>query len=284
MLFKGGKNTPKERKITFNQYLAAHFLIFAPRRYARQIQYYMRSIFIKEIASFFSSIVGYVAVLVFLVACGLALWVLPDTSILDYGYASMERFFAIAPLLLLLLIPAITMRALADEFRTGTIEWLSTKPLRDIDIILGKYFASVVLIAFALLPTLIYVYSVGNLAELRTTLDSGAIIGSYIGLLFLAAGFAAIGIFCSSLTSNQIVGFLVALFACFLFYYGFEMIGHIDALQGTASYLLGLVGMSFHYTSISRGIIDSRDVVYFLSVIVLFITLTRISLRLRTQG
>ena len=244
----------------------------------------MRSIFTKEIASFFSSIVGYVAVLVFLVACGLFLWVINDTSFLDYGYASMDRFFDIAPLLLLLLIPAITMRALADEFRSGTIEWLSTKPLRDIEIILGKYFAAVVLVAFALLPTLLYVYSIGNLAQAKTQLDSGAIIGSYIGLLFLASGFAAIGIFCSSLTSNQIVGFLVALFGCYLFYYGFEALSHIPSLEGTTSYILSLMGMSFHYNSISRGVLDTRDIIYFLSVIVLFIALTRISLRLRTQG
>ena len=243
----------------------------------------MRSIFIKEIASFFSSIVGYVAILVFLVACGLFLWILNDTSILDYGYATMDRFFDMAPLLLMLLIPAITMRALADEFRSGTIEWLSTKPLRDTDIILGKFFAAIVLIIFALLPTLIYVYSVGNLAQAKTTLDSGAIIGSYIGLMFLAAGFAAIGIFCSSLTSNQIVGFLTALFGCFIFYSGFESLSRIPTLEGTVSYILSLIGMSFHYNSISRGIIDSRDVVYFLSVIVLFISLTRISLRLKTQ-
>jgi ABC-2 type transport system permease protein len=244
----------------------------------------MRSIFIKEIASFFSSIVGYVAVLVFLVACGLFLWTFNDTSILDYGYATMDRFFDMAPLFLMMLIPAITMRSLADEFRSGTIEWLSTKPLRDIDIILGKYFAAVVLIAFALLPTLLYVYSIGNLAQARTTLDSGAIIGSYIGLLFLAGGFAAIGMFCSSLTANQIVGFLLAFFASFIFYTGFEVMGRIPSFDGTISYILNLIGMSYHYKSVSRGILDTRDIIYFLSVIVLFISLTRISLRLKTQA
>jgi len=237
----------------------------------------------KEIASFFSSIVGYVAVLVFLVACGLFLWILDDSSILTYGYATMDRFFDLAPLLLMLLIPAVTMRSLADEFRSGTIEWLSTKPLRDTDIILGKYFAAIALIVFALLPTLLYVYSVGNLAVPKTTLDSGAIIGSYIGLLFLAGGFAAIGIFCSSLTGNQIVGFLVALFACFLFYSGFEALSKLPVFDGGVNYYLSLIGMSSHYTSISRGVIDSRDVIYFLSVIVLFISLTRVSLKMKTQ-
>lgn len=244
----------------------------------------MRSIFIKEIASFFSSIVGYVAVLVFLVACGLFLWIFNDTSMLDYGYATMDRFFEMAPMLLMLLIPAVTMRSLADEFRSGTIEWLSTKPLRDIDIILGKYFAAVALIVFALLPTLIYVYSINNLADAKTTLDSGAIIGSYIGLIFLASGFAAIGVFCSSITANQIVGFLLALFACFIFYSGFDFIGKIPAFEGTLNYIFNLIGMSYHYKSISRGILDSRDIIYFLSVIVLFISFTRVSLKLKTQA
>lgn len=203
---------------------------------------------------------------------------------LDYGYATMDRFFEMAPMLLMLLIPAVTMRSLADEFRSGTIEWLSTKPLRDIDIILGKYFAAVALIVFALLPTLIYVYSINNLADAKTTLDSGAIIGSYIGLIFLASGFAAIGVFCSSITANQIVGFLLALFACFIFYSGFDFIGKIPAFEGTLNYIFNLIGMSYHYKSISRGILDSRDIIYFLSVIVLFISFTRVSLKLKTQA
>src|SRR5476651_246308 len=155
----------------------------------------MRSIFIKEINSFFSSIVGYVALLVFLAACGLFLWIIPDYSILNFGYASMDRFFEIAPWLLLLLVPAVTMRSFSDEFRAGTIEWLSTKPLTDLEIILGKYFATLALIVFALLPTLIYVYTIANLALPDNTPDAGAIIGSYSGLLFLAATFAAVGLF-----------------------------------------------------------------------------------------
>src|ERR1700744_4557528 len=152
----------------------------------------MRSIFIKEINSFFSSIVGYVALLVFLVACSLFLWIIPEYSILDYGYASMERFFAIAPWLLLLLVPAVTMRSFADEYRTGTIEWLSTKPLTDLDIILGKYFATLALIVFALLPTFVYIHTISNLSYPDVGLDTGALIGSYIGLFFLAATFGAV--------------------------------------------------------------------------------------------
>ncbi|XZF12454.1 gliding motility-associated ABC transporter permease subunit GldF [Chitinophagaceae bacterium MMS25-I14] len=242
----------------------------------------MRSIFVKEINSFFSSIVGYVAVLVFLIACGLFLWIIPDTSILDYGYATLDRFFEMAPWFLMLLIPAVTMRSFADEFRGGTIEWLATKPLTDTNIIVGKYLASVALIIFALLPTLIYVYTISNLSAIKDNLDSGAIIGSYIGLGFLAATFAAIGIFCSSLTSNQIVGFLVGLFACYLLYSGFESLSKIPSFTGGIDYYLSMVGMSFHYSSISRGIVDSRDVIYFLSVIILFIALTKLSLNRRT--
>lgn len=242
----------------------------------------MRSIFIKEINSFFSSIVGYVAILVFLAACGLFLWVFESSSILAYGYATLERYFQLAPWFLALLIPAITMRSFADEFKGGTIEWLSTKPLTDLDIILGKYFACLALVAFAILPTLVYAYTIDNLAMQNSSVDFGAIAGSYFGLLFLAAGFTAIGIFCSSLTNNQVVGFLIALFACFLLYSGFDSLAGLPAFAEGIDYYLAMVGMEFHYRSISRGLIDSRDVIYFLSVIVLFIALTRFSLNSRT--
>jgi ABC-2 type transport system permease protein len=242
----------------------------------------MRSIFIKEINSFFSSIVGYVAILIFLVACGLFLWIIPDTSILSYGYANLDRFFDMAPWLLMLLIPAITMRSFADEFRAGTIEWLSTKPVTDTSIILGKYFAALALVLFALLPTVIYVFTVGSLSAIRDNIDMGSILGSYCGLIFLAATFTAVGVFCSSFTSNQIVGFLFALFACYLLYSGFEALSKIPAFTGGIEYYLSMVGMSFHYTSISRGVLDSRDVVYFISMIVLFIALTKLSLNRRT--
>lgn len=242
----------------------------------------MRSIFIKEINSFFSSIVGYVAILVFLVACWLFLWVLQDSSVLVYGYATMDRFFSMAPWFLILLIPAVTMRSFADEFRGGTIEWLSTKPVTDIQIILGKYFAAVALVIFALLPTFIYVITISNLAAIKTSLDTGGIIGSYIGLLLLACSFTAIGVLCSSLTSNQIVGFLLSLFACWLLYSGFDALSRVPALAGGIDYYLSMIGMSFHYDSISRGYIDSRDIIYFLSLIILFIALTRLSLNRRT--
>ena len=238
----------------------------------------MRSIFIKEINSFFSSIVGYVALLVFLAFCGVFLWIIPDFSILGYGYASMDRFFEIAPWLLLLLVPAVTMRSFADEFRTGTIEWLSTKPVTEIDIIMGKYLATVALIVFALLPTLLYVYTINNLSFPGISPDWGAITGSYFGLFFLAATFGAVGIFCSSLTSNQVVGFLISLLSCYLLYTGFEHLSKLPSFSEGIDYYLSMIGMEFHYNSISRGLIDSRDVVYFLSIITLFIALTRFSL------
>lgn len=244
----------------------------------------MRTIYLKEINSFFSSIVGYVALLVFLVACGLFLWIIPNYSILEYGYASMERFFDIAPWLLLLLVPAVTMRSFADEFRTGTIEWLSTKPVSDTAIIMGKYLATVTLIAMALLPTLLYVYTISNLSYIDISIDSGAIIGSYIGLLFLAATFAAVGVFCSSLTANQVVGFLVSLFACYLLYTGFEQLSKLPKFAEGLDYYLSMAGIEFHYNSMSRGFIDSRDIIYFISVIIFFVTLTRFSLATRTRG
>lgn len=201
---------------------------------------------------------------------------------LNFGYASMDRFFEIAPWLLLLLVPAVTMRSFSDEFRTGTIEWLSTKPLRDLDIILGKYFATLALIFFAILPTVIYVITIYSLALPDNNPDYGAIIGSYCGLFFLAATFAAVGVFCSSLTANQVVGFLISLLSCFLLYTGFERLSHVPAFAQGIDYYLSMVGMEFHYNSISRGLIDSRDVIYFLSVIFFFISLTRFMLRNRT--
>lgn len=242
----------------------------------------MRSIFVKEINSFLSSIVGYVAIIVFLLACGFILWAIPQTSILDYGYATLDKYFELAPWLLMFLIPAVTMRAFPDEFKSGTIEWLSTKPLSSLHIIMGKYLAVLVLVIFALVPTLFYVFTVGNLSLIPNNLDTGGIIGSYIGLFFLAAAFTSIGLFCSSLTSNQIVGFLVSLFACYLLYTGFDAISKIPAFYGGLDYYLTMIGLSFHYNSISRGIVDTRDIIYFVSVIVLFVSLTQLSLQRRT--
>ncbi|MFT4062097.1 MAG: gliding motility-associated ABC transporter permease subunit GldF [Edaphocola sp.] len=235
----------------------------------------MLSIYCKELRSFFSSIVGYVVLLVFLVAAGLFCWVLTDTSILDFGYASMYQFFSIAPWLLLLLIPAVTMRSFADEFKGGTIEWLCTKPLTLMQIIWGKFLAACTLVFVALLPTGIYLVSINYLAMDNAALDWGGIAGSYIGLLCLSAAFTAIGIFASALTDNQVVGFLASVFLCFLLYFGFESFSRLAAFRGGADFYLGLIGLDYHYQSMSRGVIDTRDVVYFASLVAVFTGLTR---------
>lgn len=240
----------------------------------------MWSIYTKEIRSFLSSLAGYVVLLVFLIATGLLLWVLPETNILpnanilDYGYASLEQFFAIAPVVLMFLIPAITMKMFADEYKSGTIEWLMTKPLSSFQILTGKYWAAFTLAIIGLVPTLIYLFSINWLAIEGGALDAGGITGSYIALILLVGCFTSIGIFASSLTDNQIVSFLIALVLCFGLYSGFEGLSRIPAFRGNSDYILELLGVDYHYTSMSKGVLDSRDIIYFLSVITLFISLT----------
>ncbi|HHM20718.1 MAG TPA: gliding motility-associated ABC transporter permease subunit GldF, partial [Bacteroidetes bacterium] len=181
----------------------------------------MLTLFFKEINTFFSSLIGYIVVGVFLVILGLVMFVFPDTSLLNYNYATLDQLFDIAPMVFLFLIPALTMRSFSEEQQTGTIELLATKPLTDWQIVLGKYLANLTLVAFALLPTLLYFYTVHELGSPKGNLDTGAIIGSYIGLFFLAGVFVAIGLFASSLTDNQVIAFLLAVFLCFIFYWGF---------------------------------------------------------------
>ncbi len=238
-------------------------------------------IFKKEITSFFSSIIGYIAITVFLVAMGLFLWVFPETNILDYGYATLDQLFEFAPWVLMFLIPAICMRSFAEEFKRGTIELLATHPLSDFQIIIGKYGASLILLLFSLLPTLFYYYTIYFLSAPVGNVDTGAIIGSYIGLFLLGATFVAIGLFASSLTENQIVAFIVGMFFCFLFYMGFNFISQFETFFGIVAYWIKQVGIRAHYQSISRGVIDTRDVVYFGSVIVVFLYLTKTVLESR---
>ncbi|GBL35579.1 hypothetical protein EMGBS15_11740 [Filimonas sp.] len=180
----------------------------------------MLSIFRKELNSFFSSLVGYIAIIVFLLVCGFFLWVVPNNNMLDYGYATMDKFFAFAPWVLMFLLPALTMRSFSDEYKSGTIEILSTIPLTENQIILGKFFASFALMLFSILPTLLYVFTISHLAIIKDNLDTGGILGSYIGLLFLSAAYTAVGIFCSSVTPNQVIAFLLAIFANFILYAG----------------------------------------------------------------
>jgi ABC-2 type transport system permease protein len=241
----------------------------------------MKSIFFKEINNFFSGLIGQVVITSFLVACGLFMWVLPETNLLDFGYASLEQFFTFAPWLLLFLIPAITMRMFPEEMRSGTIELLLTRPLKENHIILGKYLAALTLVIIAILPTLLYVYSVSSLASKGHSLDMGGILGSYIGLLFLAGAFTAIGIFFSALTSNQILSFILSLFGCYILYIGFDALSTMPIFNEGLDYILSMMGLQAHYKSISRGIIDTRDIVYFLSVIAIFLLSTRFIIQKR---
>ncbi|MFC0774186.1 gliding motility-associated ABC transporter permease subunit GldF [Terrimonas alba] len=232
----------------------------------------MWSICKKELRQFFSSLTGYIAIIVFLLVNGLTLFVFED-NILEFGYATLDRFFQLAPWILLLLIPAITMRSFADEFKGGTFEILQTRPLTRWQIVVGKYLGSLVVVLIALLPTIVYIVSIQSLSS-NDGIDMGATIGSYIGLFFLAAVFTAIGICVSSFTNNAVVAFIISLIACALLYYGFSAISRLAALEGGADYYIEMLGIDFHYRSISRGVIDTRDLVYFLSMIFLFLTIT----------
>jgi len=235
----------------------------------------------KEISSFLNSLIGYLVIIVFLLINGLFLWVFPlQFNILDFGFASIDNLFMLSPFVFLFLIPAITMRSFADEQKTGTIELLLTKPLSDIQIILAKYLAGLVLVLFALLPTLVYFFSVYKLGLPPGNIDLGGMWGSYLGLLFLGAGFVAIGIFASSLAENQIVAFIIAVFLCGFLYLGFEFI-YSFSLFGKIDLFIQSLGMNAHYTSMSRGVIDSRDVLYFGSLIAIFLLLTKIKLESR---
>lgn len=234
----------------------------------------MFTIFFKEVNTFFSSLIGYIVIGVFLLLMGLLLWLFPDFSILDSPYANLDGLFELAPIVFMFLIPAVTMRMFAEENQSGTIELLVTRPLSDWSIVGGKFLASLLLVVFALIPTALYYYSVHQLGAPPGNLDSGGIMGSYIGLFFLAGAFAAIGIFASSLTNNQIVAFILATFLCFFVYMAFDFISRLPLFFGKTDDLVQSLGIQYHYESISRGVVDSRDVFYFLSVIALFLAAT----------
>jgi ABC-2 type transport system permease protein len=234
----------------------------------------MRAVYTKDLRQYFSSLTGYIAIIVFLLMAGLFLFVFPDSSILDFGYASLEKFFDLAPWIFLLLIPAITMRSLADEFRAGTFEILQTRPLSSWQIVFGKYFAAQFVILIALIPTLIYFFSVNSLSG-AGGIDTGATLGSYAGLIFLSATFTSIGICCSSFTANAVVAFIASAFFCFLFYSGFDAISRLPSMVGSLDYYIEMLGIDFHYRSISRGVLDSRDLIYFISLIYFFLFLTK---------
>lgn len=242
----------------------------------------MLSVYLKELNTFLSSLIGYIFIIIFLIISGSVVWLFESTSVLSYGFATLDSFFIAAPWLYLILIPAITMRSFSEEISTGTIEMLYTKPLRDMDIILGKYFAALTLVVFSLLPTLIYYFSVYDLGATKGNLDSGAIWGSYLGLLFLASCFVAIGLFASSLTSNQIIAFVLAVTICALFQWTFDEISKFPMFVSQYDYLISGMGIESHYLSISRGVVDTRDVLYFLTLSTGFIFLTKTSLESRS--
>lgn len=238
----------------------------------------MHSLYIKEIKSFLSSIIGYIFMGVFLIVSGLFLWVFPNVNnIMEAGLADLQGLFNISQFLFLFLVPAITMRSFAEEKRTGTMELLLTKPLSDMQIIWAKFLSCLTLLVIALLPTLIYLIFVYILGNPVGNIDMGSTWGSYLGLLFLGAVFIAIGLFSSSLTNNQIIAFIVAALLCFICFFGFAFIYSFESL-GAAGYYIKTLGIEHHYASISKGVIDSRDLIYFCSVIFLFLFGTRIVL------
>ncbi len=241
----------------------------------------MLALFRKEISSFFSALTGYVVIVIFLLANSFFIWVFPgELNVLDSGYASLDTLFFIAPWVFLFLIPAITMRMFSEERRTGTIELLFTKPLSDLEVVLAKYFAGIVLVIFSLLPTLIYYISVYLLGSPVGNIDVGGFWGSFIGLFFLAGVYVAIGIFTSSFTDNQIISFLFAILISFVLYTGLDSLSSLPVFQSVNQSIVA-IGINEHYRSMSRGVIDSRDIVYFLGTISLFLFATKFILQSR---
>lgn len=231
----------------------------------------MYALYLKEIRSFLSSIIGYIFILIFLIASGLFHWVISyNTNLLEGTEADLIPFFNLAPVIFLILIPAITMRSIAEERRTGTIELLFTRPISDLTILLAKYLAGVTLLIIALIPTIVYYISMYNLGNPVGVIDSGATITSYIGLILLGSVFVAIGIFASSLTSSQIVAFILSMFLCWLFYDGFKLMGSYN-LMGDFDLAIQYISLAYHYDAIKKGVVDSSDLVYFISTITLFI-------------
>ena len=241
----------------------------------------MRFLFKKEIQGFFSSLTGYLVIAVFLAVTGLCLWVFPGVlNIPESGYASLDSLFYIAPWVFLFLVPAITMRSFAEEIKTGTIELLLTKPVSELQLIMAKFMAAVALVLIALLPCVVYIISVWRLGNPPGNLDTGATYGAMIGLILLGAVYASIGTFTSSLTDNQVIAFIAAALTAFVFYEGFDALAQLITAAGVHDFV-SYLGIKEHYASISRGVVDLRDLVYFFGVILLFLLLTRLKLQSR---
>ena len=234
----------------------------------------MWAIYKKELSGFFGSLTAYIVIGVFLVMTGLFLWLFPSTSVIEYSYATLDSFFYLAPTLFVFLIPAITMRSFAEESQKRTLELLLTKPLSDKQIVLGKYFAYLTLVIFAILPTAIYYYSIYQLGAPKGNIDSGAVLGSYLGLFLLASVFVAIGIFASSLSKNQVIAFVIAIILSFIVYWGFDFISALPVFWGVWDDFIQKLGINYHYMSISKGLVDTRDVLYFVSLTIVFLLMT----------
>ena len=240
----------------------------------------MVQILSKEINGYLDSLIAYVVVAVFLTGVGLLMWLFPDTSVLNYGFAEMSTLFSLGPYVFMFLVPAITMRSFAEEKKAGTMELLLTQPVTDLQLVVGKFLAAWVVVLFALVPTLIYYFSVYQLGNPVGNLDSAGIFGSYIGLWLLGGVFTSIGIFASSLTENQVIAFILAVFLCFFLFTGFSSLAGLG-IWGKAAYYISQLGILYHYESMSRGLIDSRNLVYFFTVIALMLLLTQLVLNSR---
>nr|WP_314835494.1 gliding motility-associated ABC transporter permease subunit GldF [uncultured Flavobacterium sp.] len=237
----------------------------------------MKSIVLREIKSFFGSPVGYLVIAIFLILNGLFLWVFEgEYNILNTGFADLTPFFTLSPWILIFLIPAVTMRSFSDEKKQGTLELLLTKPLSIWQIVNGKFLGAVLLITMAIIPTFIYVAVISSLGMPEGNIDMGSTMGSYFGLLFLIAAYSAIGIFTSTLSENQIVAFIVAVFVCFFFYFGFE---GLSAIVPNFSSKIAALGMQDHFKSMSRGVLDTRDIIYFSSITIVFLSFTVYNLK-----
>lgn len=237
----------------------------------------MKAILLREIKSFFGSLMGYLVIAVFLVLNGLFLWILDGSyNILQSGYNDLTPFFQLAPLVLLLLIPAVTMKSISDERRQGTIELLMTKPLSVGQIVIGKFLGAFALVILAIVPTVLYILILNPYGMPSGNMDLASTTGAYLGLLFLIAAYTSIGIFCSSLSDNQIVAFISAVIICFILYLGFDQLA--DLIKTSAAFI-EKIGMNYHFKSMSRGVIDTRDVIYFISVAVFFLTATMYQLK-----
>ncbi len=235
----------------------------------------MISIFKKELRSYLSSLIAIIVIVVFLIANGLFIWVFRETNILDGWYANIDPLFELAPIIFIFLISALTMRLFSEEKKSGTFEILTTKPLTDLSIIMGKFLAALTVVIFAILPTVLYYYTVYQLAVPKGNIDTGAILGSYTGLVLLSAAYISIGMFCSVITDNQIVAFIISMFLCFFIYVAFDYLGSFSFLKSN-QFFIEWFGINYHYRSLSKGVIDTRDIVYFISLITLFIWITKI--------